>query len=73
VVQYWLEDTPKLPFSIAQYAFWFIVRDGHPVLRLDVTGRVANRVGNVYDLIALYKEFGRILPMAITVAGTALR
>jgi len=68
----WLEETPKMPFGISQYGFWFLVRDGDPVLCSHVTGRVADRLGNVHDLVSLYQSHGHILPMAVSVARTAL-
>ncbi len=73
VTRAWLEDTPNMPFGIAHYGFWFLLRKDTPVLCLHVTGRVADRVGNVYELVPLYQKYGRIMPMAVKIAGTALR
>lgn len=69
----WLEKTPEMPFGIPQYGFWFLVRDEDPLLCFHVTGQVTDHIGNAHALVPLYQSYGRILPMAIKVAGTALR
>ncbi len=69
----WLCEPCDVPFDIPHYGFWFLTRDDKPVLCLHVTGRVADHLGNTYDLVPLYQQYGRILPMAVRVAGTALR
>jgi hypothetical protein len=69
----WLCEPCDVPFGIPHYGFWFLTRDDKPVLCLHVTGRVADHLGNTYDLVSLYQQYGRILPMAVRVAGSALR
>lgn len=53
----------------AAYGYWFLVRDGEPMLCLDMAGCLYKRDGAIHDLAASYAQHGRIWPV---IAETAL-
>jgi len=65
----------SLPSDIAKtptYRFWFIKKNGKPVICLESTGTAWNNKGLSFDLAALYKKEKRIWPVVWEVAGYLL-
>jgi hypothetical protein len=58
--------------QIPAYRFWFIKKNGIPVICLETTGTVWNADGQSFDLTAHYKKEKRIWPIVWTVAGHLL-
>ena len=54
------------------YRFWFICRDGDPVLCLDKDGTAWTRDGQVHDLPGLYRQHKRIWPLVWKLLGPYL-
>lgn len=50
------------------YCFWFLVKDGKPMLCLDTSGRVFRRDGTSHDLLELYQHDRRIWPLICVAA-----
>jgi hypothetical protein len=55
-----------------EYNYWFLVRNGDPVLCLDTNGRLFSTNGECYDLKSLYEQKRRIWPLIYETAGNVL-
>ncbi len=59
-------------FQTPAYRFWFIKKNGKPVICLETTGAAWNSEGLSFDINSLYKKEKRIWPVVWTVAGNLL-
>jgi len=51
------------------YGYWFLLRDGEPMLCIDLNGRLHKPNGEAYDLLSIYSKHRRIWPV---IAETAI-
>ena len=54
------------------YRFWFILREGEPVLCLETTGIVWNLNGESMELLRAYRKEKRLWPLIYQMAGNLL-
>jgi len=51
------------------YRFWFLLRDGEPMLCLETTGTVWNRHGESLEAFLAYQKEKRLWPLIMRIAG----
>lgn len=67
-----VDSLPEPPFGQDAYNYWFLLRDGDPLLCLRTDGVVCRTDGRRYELAKLYRPRRRIWPMICEVAGDLL-
>lgn len=58
--------------NIPAYRFWFVKKNGNPVICLETSGAAWNAEGQSFDISALYKKEKRIWPLIWEVASYLL-
>jgi hypothetical protein len=59
-------------YGYCEYSYWFLVKNGDPMLCVDINGRLFRPNGEFYDLKIVYKKERRIWPLIHQTAGDML-